>query len=219
MYYDTNVWVSYIIGKNDDYYPVCKPLIDDIEIGNKVAVISHMVLLETIHAIRRKIPENIKFEGESKQICDSKNTIVNVATNKFVETVKELSKRRKILITRPPITIAEHHATVLKKIKNYFGYIRPISCCPYCSKGRVNRNSKNECPVCHKEHESIKKYEYKGLGHADMEHAFFAKRSGAPVFYTTDKPFENLNGDGDFSPLQFIILQNPASISSSSVHH
>ncbi|MGH9998260.1 MAG: hypothetical protein ACRD90_00135, partial [Nitrosopumilaceae archaeon] len=184
----------------------------DIESGKKVVVISYMVLLETIHTLRRKIPEYLNFEGESRMTCDSKKPMVHEATNRFVETIKELSRQRKLMIVRPPLTMSEHHSTVLKKIKNYFGYIRPMSHCPYCKKGKVDRDSKNECPVCHKEHDSIKKYEYKGLGHADLEHAFLAKSSGTPVFYSTDKSFNNLNGDKDFTSLQFIILPNPATM-------
>ena len=54
-----------------------------------------MVLLETIHTLRRKIPENLNFEGESRATCDLKKPLVHEATNRFVENIKELSRLRK----------------------------------------------------------------------------------------------------------------------------
>lgn len=171
-----------------------------------------MVLLETIHTLRTTITQDLNFEGESQFIRDSKIPKVHEATKRFAETITELSKQKKIMILRPSITISEHHSSVLKKIKNYFGYIITVSYCPYCKKGRVDHHLKNECPACQKEQDSIKKYKYKGLGHADIEHAFLAKNSGAPLFYTTDKSFYNLNDDKDFTSLKFIILPNPVTM-------
>jgi len=198
-----------MLGKNDDYYPVCKPLIENIETKSKIAVVSYLVLLESIHVLRHKITKNLEFKGGSRSECQSKIPIVKSLIKEFIKTINEFSKQGKILIPRPQGAIFEHHSTVLKKMNDYFGYVRTMSICPLCEKGYVTRDSENICPSCGKKHESIKEYQYKGLGHADLEHAYLAKNTGSVVFYSTDKSFKELNGDPDFGAMSFEIVPHP----------
>lgn len=95
----------------------------------------------------------------------------------------------------------------------YFGYIRTMSHCPYCEKGKVSKDSDNKCPSCNKKFDSIKQYQYKGLGHADLEHAYLAKHSHITDFYSSDKSFKDLIGDPDYNTINFNILLNPSHIS------
>ena len=47
VYYDSGVWVSYMLGSTDHFYTVCKPLIDDVEHGRCVGVVSYLNIMET----------------------------------------------------------------------------------------------------------------------------------------------------------------------------
>ena len=203
-----------MLGSNDDYYPLCKPLIDNIENKNKVAIISYLMLIETIHVLRTKVIKKTPFTGESRSECDSKKSNAENIIKDFMRIINEFSKQKKILLIRPRETITDHHSKVLKKIRNYFGYIRPMSICPYCIKAYVDRKSTNECPSCGKSLDSVKEYQYKGLGHADLEHAFLAKQSSSPVFYSSDTSFGDLKGDPDFGSLIFEIIPHPSRIKS-----
>jgi len=55
-----------------------------------------------------------------------------------------------------------------------------------------------------------KKYRYKALGHADIEHAYFALYSSAVLFYSTDTSFEDLRNDSDFGSMGFEIIPHPS---------
>ena len=45
VYYDTNIWVSYMLGRSDHFYNVCKPLIEDVERKRCVAIVSHLTIM------------------------------------------------------------------------------------------------------------------------------------------------------------------------------
>lgn len=212
MYYDTGVWVAYMLGDKDDYYPVCKPLIENIETRKKIAIVSYLTIMETIHALRRRIVEKSDFTGDSKDECRSKIPIVKNVIKEFIRRVNELSKQKKIIIPRPSTKISEHHSTALKKLNNYFGRVRPMNICPYCKKCYVGRNAKNECISCNNKLDSINVYQYKGLGHADIEHAFLAHNSNTTSFYSTDTSFNDLKGDPDFGSMSFKIIPHPSRI-------
>ena len=98
----------------------------------------------------------------------------------------------------------------MKKLSNRVGYVRVKSICPYCEKGRVNRDHENKCPSCNNTQESVKKYQYKGLGHADIEHAYFALYDFVSFFYSSDTSFKDLIKDPDFRTINFEILPNPS---------
>lgn len=57
VYYDSNVSISYIMGNNDHFYSVCKPMIDDVEAGRCVAIIPNLIIMESINVIRKRMTE------------------------------------------------------------------------------------------------------------------------------------------------------------------
>ena len=201
-----------MLGDKDDYYSVCKPLIENIETRKKIAIVSYLTIMETVHALRRRIVEKSDFTGPDRSECMSKIPTVKSQIKEFIRRINELSKQQKIIIPRPSTKISEHHSTALKKLNNYFGRIRPMAICPYCEKGYVGRDAENKCPSCGNNHNSINKYQYKGLGHADIEHAYLARSSNAPLFYSTDTSFSELNGDPDFGSMSFKIIPHPSMI-------
>ena len=202
------------MGTKDDYFPLCKPLIDVIIRGEKTAIVPYVVILETIHTLRSKLTQELNFDGDSRDHCDSKKPIVEGIIKDFVRAIREFSKDGKIIIPRLRTPLSEHHATILKKIRNYFGYVRVMGFCPYCEDGHVDRDSKNSCPSCGCNRDSIRKYNYKGLGHVDIEHAYLAKNTNTNTFYSTDTSFRNLQGDTEFNPIEFKIIPHPDKIKS-----
>ena len=118
-----------------------------------------------------------------------------------------MQKKKQILILKPNTSIAIHYSTVLSKLRKYFGYVRTISICSYCKRRLVSKSSTNICPNCnHTTADSIHKYSYKGLGHADLEHAFFAKSQNVSEFFSSDRSFKDLNKDITFKNMRFTII-------------
>ncbi len=201
-----------MLGDKDDYFPLCKPLIDNLESGKKIAVVSYTLLLEVIDTMRKKMPKRTDFSGGTREECDSKKPIVEQKIIDFIKKINEYSKARKILIIRPRETISEHQSIILKKLQNYFGYIRVMSVCSQCNEGFVPRDSKLECPKCNETFEPTQKYQYKGLGYVDLEHAYLAKYGKSSTFYTSDTSFKSLSNDPDFKSIKFAIIPHPSKI-------
>ena len=138
-----------------------------------------------------------------------REALTKTCVNKFVNLVKRLYIQEKITIIRPSQSIAAHHSAVLSKLKTIFGRIRLNLHCENCRRRYLVQTHSDNCPTCggsltHSDH-----YEYKGLGHADIEHAYFAKYGGASIFYSTDKSFDDLSVNRDFSGLvTFVVLEN-----------
>lgn len=212
MYYDTNVWIGYMLGEQDYYFPLCKPLIDNLESGKKVAVVSYAVILEVIDTMRRKIPKRMEFTGGSREECGSKIPLIDAKIVEFVKKINKYAKERKILIIKPYESVSKHQSTILQKLRSYFGYIRVMSTCPSCKDGVIPRDSNVECPKCGKSIDPVKKYQYKGLGYVDLEHAYLAKYGNASTFYTSDTSFKSLNHDEYFKPMRFTIIPHPSRI-------
>ena len=63
------------------------------------------------------------------------------------------------------------------------------------------------CPGCGNPLTPNNNYRYRGLGSADIEHAYFAIYEGASTFYTTDQSFNALRKDPDFNSINFKIIR------------
>ena len=101
-----------MLGERDAYFPLCKPLIENIENGKKIAIVPHALILEVIDTMRRKMPQRIDFAGDSREECDSKKLIVEEKISNFVKKIYDYSKSRKILIIKPRETISEHQSII-----------------------------------------------------------------------------------------------------------
>ena len=198
-----------MLGDRDDYYVYCKPLIDDIETGEKVAIVSYLVIMEAIHVLRQRIVEKREFAGGGRTECDKNIPVADLLVKKFMSKMKKLADKQKVILVGSNKTVDYHHNTTLKKLTGYFGYVRPVSICPYCKTGRVGRKRQNTCPSCNNSPRSVNGYQYKALGHADIEHAYFARYDFVQVFCSADTSFQGLANDPDFSPIKFQIIKHP----------
>ena len=198
-----------MLGEKDGYYANCRPLIEDIESKEKIAVVSHLVIIEAIHVLRLRVTEKSRFAGDDSTERDRIMGEANALASKFVSVLVRLSEEQKIIIARPDRKIHEHHHTVMKKMRRYFGRVRTVNICPYCEKGRVGREDRNVCPSCKSSRKPLSRHQYKALGHADIEHAYFASYSSVPLFYSTDRSFLDLKNDSDFGRMAFRVIPHP----------
>lgn len=197
-----------MLGTQDDFYSLCKPLIDDVESGTTTVVVSYLILLETIFTIERRITEKFPCVDDSAEKRLEIKEKIQTTIREFVRYIVKLSKEKKIIVPRSSKNITDHHKEVLEKMQNYFGYVRIRNECTICGKGTVKRNDQPKCPNCQHEIEKIQRYQYKGLGHADLEHAFLAKNSNSKKFFSSDKSFKDLVSDSSFSTIDFKIISN-----------
>ena len=209
VYYDTNIWIAWMRGSTDKLFPQARLLIDNVLSGKNTAVVSYLVILETIHVLRRKIAENSQYVGSSHENYDNLEEQINEGINNFIKSVYTMAKDGKILIPKPNLSIAAHHSMVLGKSRNYFGYLRTISTCSRCKKRRAGRKVQDICKHCNHANNLTHRYDYKGLGHADLEHVFFARSNRVKEFHSADKSFTGLTEDSDFKSINFNIIQLP----------
>ena len=179
-----------MLGYNDNFNSKCKPLIEDINKRRKTVVVSQPVLLETIHVIRDQVTET---------------TLAKSKVDEFIRIIHKFSKQNKIVIAVLDKTIAEHYSVVLDKLKTYYGEVGFKPFCKICDRHYFVRNTSGLCPSCNGNLGSFGKRCYRGLGHVDIEHAYFAYHSGVSTFYSTDKSFSDLSDDPDFSSITFVM--------------
>lgn len=184
-------------------------MIDQIEKRTSIAIVSPLVIAETIHSLRQRISQKTPFEGESIEKRKGIEQEIRHEVHEFMKRINQFSKDKKIIIPQPEIKLKEYHHRLLQKTQNYFGYVRVMSNCPYCKNGKVSKESTNKCESCGKEHQSIQQYQYKGLGHADLEHAFLAKDAQVTELHSSDRSFQDLKKDSDFGDINFIFIPNP----------
>ena len=163
-------------------------------------------MMETTHVLRGRIVAKSEFVGDGRDECVSRQTSAKILSEEFTQRISELGKQEKIIVASPELGITKHHQIVLRKLQNCIGYVRTVSACPYCRGGRVSSCSEIKCPSCSGSFKPIERYQYKALGHADLEHAYLAKYAGASLFYSTDKSFRDLIGNPDFDSITFKII-------------
>lgn len=176
VYYDTNIWVAYMLGEKDRLHSKSEELITNIEKRYKIAIVSHLVLMETIHVLRTRIVQKSQV-NDGSQI----NRDVNNATEKFIKLIRDLEISNKIIVAAPHKSIFEHQIYAFNHLRNYFG-----------TKIYSSRRRKHK-----------KQYRYVGLNHTDIEHACLAMYSKVSEFYSGDLLFEKLFCNPPFNSIRF----------------
>ena len=205
VYYDTNIWVAWMRGDSDLLFPKARMLIQDIRSGKSVAIFTTLLLMETIHVLRAKIAANTSYSNLNNYEAIRNQTNTTIQT--FIGSLYSMEQNGEIIWVHPNSSLDAHHERVLGKLISGHNRIRTISICPYCKDGRVERYAQNLCRHCNHSQQSIKKYNYKGLGHTDLEHAYIALSHNVKKFYSADRSFEDLENDSDFkSDICFCIV-------------
>src|SRR3954451_5940760 len=141
IYLDSNVWFSYLLKKDDSKssieYQQANIIINKIvSDSNLTALVSHLVILEIICIIRKKVVTKMKITG-NKDINDKVSKIllkktIDDLTREFIDNITKLEYIGKVQIVK----IDESLSNVLKReqkiLRNKFGEIKKITKCFVC---------------------------------------------------------------------------------------
>jgi hypothetical protein len=201
VYLDSNVWFSYLLlnaedkrnrdnGKTSIESKHAHSIINKIvSNSNTIALTSHLVVLEIISIIRKKIVTKMKIHG-NKDIDDKQSKIhlkntIDELTRQFIDIITKWEASGKLRIVK----VDEPLSIVLKKeqkiLKNSFGQIRKTT----------------HCFVCKSEYHE---FSYRGIDHYDIQHAIIAEYAKADHFVTFDRGYEYIKED--FPSLNIQIL-------------
>ena len=176
VYYDSNVWVSYMRGSKDRFFGICSPLFDRVERGLVFVVVSHLAMAETIHALRKLATNEFKptfgvtgDHAEKQSECES-------VGKRLIEYVNALVDNKNAEIA--------NYSDALNTIPASFQRSPTI-----LDASREASSPNTGTPVW-----------------ARIEHAYLALGARASEFYSTDKAFDALNGDPEFAGASFKVL-------------
>jgi predicted nucleic acid-binding protein len=196
IYLDSNVWFSYLLKKDDNKdsieYQQANIIINKIvSDSNLIALISHLVILEIISVIRKKVVTKMKI-SDNKDNDDKDNKLllknkIDDLTKKFIDYITRWEAAGKLQIVK----IDEPLSNVLKReqkiLKNKFGEIKKTT----------------KCYVCRSEYNE---YTYRGIDHYDIQHAIIAEYAKADQFITFDRGYEYIKDE--FPSLNIHILNS-----------
>jgi predicted nucleic acid-binding protein len=183
IYLDSNVWFSYLLKKDankdgnisielNKAHLIIDKIISDIKI---IALTSHLVIIEIISIIRKKVVTKMKIHG-NKDIDDKQSKIhlkntVDELTRQFIDYITKWEGSGKLQIVK----VDESLSSILKKeqkiLKKNFGEIKKTT----------------HCFVCKSEYHE---YTYRGIDHYDIQHAIIAEYAKADQFITFDRGYE-----------------------------
>ena len=197
IYLDSNVWFSYLLKKeiNKDGKISIESKRADLIINkiisdsNIIALTSHLVILEIISIIRKKIVTKLKIHGnkdiDDKQIKVHLKNTIDELTREFIDYVTKWEASGKLQI----IKVDEPLSSILKReqkiLKKNFGQIKKTT----------------HCFVCKSEYHE---FSYRGIDHYDIQHAIIAEYAKADQFITFDRGYEYIKED--FPSLDIQIL-------------
>jgi hypothetical protein len=197
IYLDSNVWFSYLLKKDaskdgnisaesKQVHSIINKIISD---NNLIALTSHLVILEIISIIRKKIVTKMKIHG-NKDIDDKQSKIhlkntIDELTRGFIDYITKWEasgKLRIVKIDEPLSSILKREQRILKK---NFGEIKKTT----------------HCFVCKSEYHE---FSYRGIDHYDIQHAIIAEYAKAHKFITFDRGYEYIKEDFPFLDIQIL---------------
>jgi predicted nucleic acid-binding protein len=198
IYLDSNVWFSFLLKKDDNNskgsieYEQANIIINKIVSDeNLIGLISHLVILEIISIIRKKVVTKMKITG-NKEIKDKDNKIllkktIDDLTREFIDNITKLEYIGKLQIVKTDESLNNVLKREQKILRNKFGEIKKTT----------------KCFVCKSEYHE---YTYRGIDHYDIQHAIIAENAKADQFITFDRSYECIKED--FPSLNIHILNS-----------
>ena len=201
IYYDTNVWISWVKDR-----PTARKQIQQLDPTKCIAIVSDIIMAEAIHNLRQIWINETKYTSSDKEHVEKvKSGAEAKIKDYFTKPMEKMQRDGKVLMETPSIDNIELHNKILQKMKNYPGVTRTVDTCPKCGT-QLNNNFKNTCKKCKNQIKPKQVYKYKGLGYADLMHAYTAHLLKVDILYSFDTGFKGLQTDKDFS-CNFCILQ------------
>jgi hypothetical protein len=159
--------------------------------GDEIAIVPHLVLLEILDAMHKRLTERFSDAEKFDEIDEQKAAEIKkkVMTNIYssIDLITSLSMEGKVLMINPQMPLDDYLAITLELYKPYLGYMEET----------------NSCPQCHQK--IAPKYRYRGTGFYDFQHAINAKECGAVELHTHDTFFKDFVKLPRFSKLRIII--------------
>jgi len=196
IYLDSNVWFSYLLKKDDSKnsieYEQANIIINKIVSDNNlVALISHLVIIEIISIIRKKVVTKLKITGNvdinDKESKLQLKKIIDDLTKKFIDHITRWEAVGKLQIVKIDESLSDVLKREQKILKNSFGEIKKTT----------------KCFVCKSEYHE---YTYRGIDHYDIQHAIIAEYAKADQFITFDRGYECIKEE--FPSLNIYILNS-----------
>lgn len=117
VYYDASIWVAYFLGEPDPHHPTSKHLVGLVESGEKRAIVSYLLIMETTHAIRKRIVQRSKSSITNRMMGEAVE-----AGDKFNDYVNNGLKSGRLVLVRSD-KIPCHDKKVFKKTSSVQGII------------------------------------------------------------------------------------------------
>jgi predicted nucleic acid-binding protein len=177
-----------MLGPSNSNYHKAEEIVNKIKSGEVKGVVTHLVLLEILNALRRifgREYNNIQYLDPIKRQEYVKN-----------ESYKVYQQIVSTLLAEPEIEFkltngidsGNLFSLSLNILNDYFGEVR------------VNYS---QCKLCRlREDYSY----YKGLGPMDVSHALLSHELGCTYFYTMDKDFNRIKARKEIDPTKIMVF-------------
>lgn len=191
VYLDTNVLISYQVGKEKDpkYFPLAQDVFREIIVGKYIGVVSLVTLMETVNVFRR-----IKMEESNEQGITDPNKQLEYIKNEskllYRELVQKLleTQRNIRLEECDGVAISNFLSTSLEIAQQYLGVVRTYNNCKQC-KSNIPHNV------------------HKAIGALDILHIFIARALKCKYLITFDKGFKEIINDERIKPLEIKVME------------
>jgi predicted nucleic acid-binding protein len=186
VYFDSSLWISYILQENlDNRAQRVQQLIDQIKEDDEVILVSHLVLLEVLEVIRKRITQMEQYTSLDDNKKEENKDKIQEKTNNFIEILYRLVQEHRVALVNSQESVDTWFKATYSIFTTSFGDIST-----YNSGGKGNNPPR---------------YRYRGVGHYDIQHALTAKEYSARGLYTFDWGFAELQGNQEFEGIQFVI--------------
>lgn len=167
---------------------------------------TYPILLEAICVIRKRMTE--RWPKNNDADAGTKEGIIKDRVRYSIRFVKKFISQRKMKFVSPTKNVPKPLA-ILQKTRSLSKYVQLELYCKNYRRRYPVQGHGTSCPSCKSSMQ--KKYQYRGLGHVDLEHAYLAVYNNASMFYSTGKGFAALVDDPDFASIKFKLVESPQS--------
>ena len=193
-YVDTNILVSYALGENDERFHIVEPFFEGVFQGKFVLHISHFVLSETLHTLRKIATEQVYRELSDTYSQRDLIALVDSPTFKYQVRDRSFKAFKTIIdiITKDPDHFKVEGAEKLYSEKMFKEGLEILS--ELFGEFRVYRyrcakcGSYLGCDTCGFDCE----ISYKAINAPDVTHVLISSALECEYFYTMDKYFSHI---------------------------
>ncbi|NQT09088.1 type II toxin-antitoxin system VapC family toxin [Candidatus Bathyarchaeota archaeon] len=192
-YLDANILIAYILGptKERRNYPFAQRVFTDIGNGVYSALISNLVLVEILNALRRIKGREYRHLSSLPSDNDCLQYIKTESDSIFqnlVTTLMQVGKQIQFTDCDKinARTVFDMGLNILNRTTGKIAFRYNV-----CGNCRTRNNYSN----------------FSGLGPIDISHIFLAKELGCDQLITLDQGFEEVQNNPDVTPLNIVVLK------------